>query len=148
MTILVLYQSVPPTFYNKIAPMPGTTFTSWSKRTTLLWLERPSNRLSAQNFTLWQQATIEITYSHSISACLRHIYSLRVFFTHIPYVVNRILNKMLTKRLQHLQQGWARPVFLKVSGIAPLGAILMAKGGEKGAIVGRNNTKGAKMLNQ
>jgi len=63
-------------------------------------------------------------------------------------VVNRILNKMLTKRLQHLQQGWARPVFLKVSGIAPLGAILMAKGGEKGAIVGRNNTKGAKMLNQ
>jgi len=55
---------------------------------------------------------------------------------------------MLTKRLQHLQQGWARPVFLKVSGIAPLGAILMAKGGEKGAIVGRNNTKGAKMLNQ
>jgi len=34
-------------------------------------------------------------------------------------------------------------VFLKVGEIAPLGAILMGKG----AIGGRNNTKGAKMLN-
>jgi len=36
-----------------------------------------------------------------------------------------------------------RPVFLKVGGIAPLGAILMGKG----AIGGQKNTKGAKMLN-
>jgi len=35
-------------------------------------------------------------------------------------------------------------VFLKVGGIAPLGAILMGKGAKKtkGAIGGRNNTKG------
>jgi len=40
-------------------------------------------------------------------------------------------------------------VFLKVGGIAPLGAILMGKGAKKskGAIGGRKNTKGAKMLN-
>jgi len=39
-------------------------------------------------------------------------------------------------------------MFLKVGGIAPLGAILMGKGAKKtkGAIGGRNNTKGAKML--
>jgi len=41
------------------------------------------------------------------------------------------------------------PVFLKVGGIAPLGAILNGKVAKKtkGAIGGRNNTKGAKMLN-
>jgi len=41
------------------------------------------------------------------------------------------------------------PVFLKVSGIAPLGAILNGKGTKnpKGATGGRNNRKGAKMLN-
>jgi len=41
-------------------------------------------------------------------------------------------------------------VFLKVGGIAPLGAILMGKGAKKskGAIGGRKNTKGMKMLNQ
>jgi len=40
-------------------------------------------------------------------------------------------------------------VFLKVGGIAPLGAILRGKGAEKikGAIGGKNNAKGAKMLN-
>ena len=43
----------------------------------------------------------------------------------------------------------SNPVFLKVGGIAPLGAILNGKGANKtkGAIGGRNNTKGAKMLN-
>jgi len=40
-------------------------------------------------------------------------------------------------------------VFLKVGGIAPLGAILMGKGAKraKGAIGGRKNAKGVKVLN-
>jgi len=40
-------------------------------------------------------------------------------------------------------------VFLKVGGIAPLGTILMGKGAKnsKGALGGRKNAKGAKMLN-
>ena len=43
----------------------------------------------------------------------------------------------------------ATPVFLKVGEIAPLGAILICKEAKKtkGAIGGRNSTKGAKMLN-
>jgi len=42
-----------------------------------------------------------------------------------------------------------KAVFLKVGVIAPLGAILNGKGTKKskGAIGGRNNTKGAKILN-
>jgi len=41
-------------------------------------------------------------------------------------------------------------VVLKVGGIAPLGAILRGKGTKKtkGVIGERNNTEGAKMLNQ
>jgi len=31
-----------------------------------------------------------------------------LFIMHIPFVVNRIFNTMLTERLQHLRQGWAR----------------------------------------
>jgi len=31
-----------------------------------------------------------------------------LFITHIPFVVNRTFNTMLTERLQHLQKGWAR----------------------------------------
>ena len=40
-------------------------------------------------------------------------------------------------------------VFLKVGGIAPLGAIWKGKGAKKtkGAVGGRSNTKGAKMRN-
>ena len=37
--------------------------------------DRTTRAASAQSFTLWQQATIEITRrDHSIIACLRHIY--------------------------------------------------------------------------
>jgi len=32
------------------------------------------------------------------------------FFTHIPFMVNRTFNTTLTKKLQHLLQGWARLV--------------------------------------
>jgi len=43
----------------------------------------------------------------------------------------------------------SKTVFLKVGGIAPLGAILMGKGAKtpKGPIGERKNIKGAKMLN-
>ena len=41
-----------------------------------------------------------------------------------------------------LDESFSNPVVLKVGGIAPLGAILMGKG----AIGGRHNIKGAKML--
>jgi len=58
-----------------------------------------------QNFTLWQQATIEITcHDHSIIACschiYIHIYIWVLFFAHIPLVVNRTFNAMPTERLQ------------------------------------------------
>jgi len=47
---------------------------------------------SAQGFTLWQQAAIEITcHDHSFIACSRHIYMV-LFFAHIPFVVNRTIN--------------------------------------------------------
>jgi len=31
-----------------------------------------------------------------------------LFIMHIPFVVNRTFSTMLTERLQHLHQGWAR----------------------------------------
>jgi len=31
-----------------------------------------------------------------------------LFIMHIPFLVNRTFKTMLTERLQHLQQGWAR----------------------------------------
>jgi len=56
----------------------------------------------AQSFTLWQQATIEITrHDHSIIACSRQI-NIVLFFAHIPFVVNRAFNATPAERLQHL----------------------------------------------
>jgi len=57
-----------------------------------------------------------------------------------------------TPLLPHFAEVWivhTNAVFLKVGGIAILGAILMGKGAKKvkEAIGGRKNTKGAKMLN-
>jgi len=41
----------------------------------MVLLDRKSRTASAQSFTLWQQATIEITRcNHSIIACLHHLY--------------------------------------------------------------------------
>jgi len=61
---------------------------------------RKARAASAQSFTLWQQATIEITCrDHSIIACSRHIYMV-LFFAHIPFVVNRTFNATPTERLQ------------------------------------------------
>jgi len=50
----------------------------------------------AQSFTLWQQATIEIMRrNHTIIACSHHVYIL-LFFTHIPFVVNRAFQRYAT----------------------------------------------------
>jgi len=52
------------------------------------------------SFTLWQQATIEITRrDHSIIACSCNIYMV-LFFAHIPFVVNRTFNATPPERLQ------------------------------------------------
>ena len=55
----------------------------------------------AQSFTLWQQATIEITcHDHSHIACSRHMYCIWVLFVaHIPFV-NRTFKATSTERLQ------------------------------------------------
>ena len=46
------------------------------------------------------KATIEITRrDHSIIACLRHI-DIFLFFAHIPFVVNHIINATPPERLQ------------------------------------------------
>ena len=56
--------------------------------------------VSAQSFTLWQQATIEITWhDQSVIACSRHIYMGVVLHTY-PIMVNHTFNAMPTQRLQ------------------------------------------------
>ena len=63
--------------------------------------DRRARAASARSFTLWQQATIEITRrDHSINACSRHKFMM-VFFAHVPFVANRTFNATLTERLQH-----------------------------------------------
>jgi len=62
--------------------------------------DRKARAASAQSFTLWRQATIEIMRrNHSIIACSRHILWV-LFFAHIPFVVNRTFNATSTDRLQ------------------------------------------------
>jgi len=59
---------------------------------------------SAQSFTLWQQATIEITRrDHSYLLFAPHVRIWVLFFAHIPFVVKRTFNATLTERLQHYQ---------------------------------------------
>jgi len=59
-------------------------------------------RKSVQSFTLWQQATIEITRcDHSIIACSCHLYMV-LFFAHILFGVNRAFSATPTERLQQL----------------------------------------------
>jgi len=62
---------------------------------------------SAQSFTLWQQATIEIIQrDFSVIAYSHHIYMV-LFFTHTLFVVNCTFNTMPTGRLQQ------KTIFLK-----------------------------------
>ena len=51
--------------------------------------DRKAWATSVQSFSLWQQATIEITcHDHSSIACSRHIYIV-LFFARIPFLGNR-----------------------------------------------------------
>jgi len=82
---------------------------------TVYCCDRKSRAASAQSFTLWQQATIEMTrLDHSIIACSWHAYIgvillsllvrgtliLVLFFAHMPFVVNRTFNATPPERLQ------------------------------------------------
>jgi len=52
------------------------------------------------------------SHSHTVlilSLLVRATY-IQVFFTHIPFVVNRTFKVTPTERLKHLQQGWSRLV--------------------------------------
>jgi len=52
------------TWHDLHIPVTAPFFCDWQARAAC-----------AQNFTLWQQATIEFTcHDHSIIACLRHVY--------------------------------------------------------------------------
>jgi len=63
--------------------------------------DRKARAASAQSFTLWQQATIEITcHDHSIIACSHHIYIWVLFFAHIPFVVNHTFNATPMEKLR------------------------------------------------
>jgi len=86
--------------------------------------DRKARAASVQSFTLWQQATIEITchdhsaytsqyvqsftclYRQSLHAAItllllvRTTYIWVLFFAHIPYVVNRTSNATPAERLQ------------------------------------------------
>jgi len=71
-----------PPFYNEphrshvlcVKAELRTTFTSWSQHHFVC--NRKARAACAQSFTLWQQATIEITRrrDHSIVACSRQVY--------------------------------------------------------------------------
>ena len=70
-----------PPFYNKlhwshvlfVKAAPGMTFTSWSQH-YFYAIGKPEQQVR-KAFTLWQQATIEITcHDYSIIACSHHVY--------------------------------------------------------------------------
>ena len=53
---------------------------------------------NAQSFTLWQQATTEIT----LLLLVRATYIRMLFFVHIPFMVNRTFNSTPIKRLEQM----------------------------------------------
>jgi len=62
----------------------------------MYYCDQKAQVASAQNFTLQQQATIEITQL----LLVRTTYIRVLFFAHIPFVVNRTFSTKPTKRLQ------------------------------------------------
>ena len=75
----------------------------WSRFDQCLCCNQKARAAIAQSYTLWQQATIEITcHYHSILAC-RATYVWVLFFANILFVVNRTFNATPTERLQHLE---------------------------------------------
>ena len=79
------------------------------KEVYFLCCDQKARTASAQSFTMWQQAIIEITRrDHSIIACSRHIYLCVAFCAH-PICDNRTFNATSTERLQQ------RPLLFAVS---------------------------------
>jgi len=67
---------------------------------------------SAQSFTLWWQATIEvICHNHSIIACSCHIYIWVLFLAHIPFVLNHTFSATPMERLQQYINGVEKNLF-------------------------------------
>jgi len=83
---------------------PGTTSTSWSKHHFVVIAKSEQQVRKASHCCTKQQQrshVVIISFLHVRATC-------ELFIMHIPFVVNRIFNTMLTERLQHLHQGWAR----------------------------------------
>jgi len=55
---------------------------------------------SVQSFTLWQQATTEITRQFTLVLLVHATYIWVLFFSHILFVVNHTFNAMPMERLQ------------------------------------------------
>jgi len=62
--------------------------------------DRKARAASAQSFTLWQQAIMEITRRDHSLLLVRAAYIWVLFVARIPFVVNRTFNATLTERLQ------------------------------------------------
>jgi len=89
-------------FFVKVAP--GTTFTSWSKHHFVVIGKAEQQVRKASHCCTKQQWR-----SHVMIILVLLVRATWVLFImHIPFVVNRTFNTMLTERLQHLHQGWAR----------------------------------------
>ena len=83
-----------------------------------MWCNRKAWAFSVQNFTMWQQATIEITL-----ILLVHVtYKWVLFFMRISFMVNRTFNTMPTARLQPVlspREGFNGPSSRKQSSKPP-----------------------------
>ena len=85
--------------------VPGTTFTTWSKHhfVTIGKTEQRAHKTSrCGTKQQWRCHVLLIVF-----LLVRATWVL--LFMHIPFVVNRTFTTTPTERLQHLQQGWARP---------------------------------------
>jgi len=86
-----------PSFLQQTAPIAHSFCEGCSQHnlhilvTAPFCCDREAQAASVQIFTLWQQATIEITrQDHSIIAWSRHIYIWVLLFTHILFVAGLI----------------------------------------------------------
>ena len=65
--------------------------------------DRKARAAYTQSFTMWQQATIDITCrDHSVIACLHYLY-MGLFLAHILFMVNCAFSAMPVERLQQHQ---------------------------------------------
>jgi len=99
-------------FFNKphllhvlfVKVVSGTTFTSWSKHHFVVIGKAEQQVRKPSHCGIKQQWR-----SHVVLILFLLFHATWVWFiTHIPFVVNRTFNTMITERLHHLQNGWAR----------------------------------------